>query len=100
LLQQFFAYGVVGLAMLAALYGSLWRRIVALPRGRSKGIFIGILLFVLVRGLAEAEPFDLLLPLWMITLLSCIADRSPETRMKSAFSIRVMAAGIPGSAAL
>src|SRR5579859_7905689 len=53
LLQQFFAYGVAGLLMLAALYGSLWRRIVALRGGSSKGILIGLMLFIMVRGLAE-----------------------------------------------
>jgi hypothetical protein len=32
------------------------------------------MLFIVIRGLAEAEPFDLLLPLWMITLMSAIVE--------------------------
>lgn len=38
----------------------------------SKMIFLSMLLFVAVRGLAEAEPFDLLLPLWAVVLLSLL----------------------------
>lgn len=74
LLQQFFAYGLAGLVMLIGLYGSLYQRIRRLPQGRAKAILAGIMLYVVVRGFAEAEPFDLLLPLWMITLIACSID--------------------------
>jgi exopolysaccharide production protein ExoQ len=74
MLQQFYAYGIVGVAMLLALYGSLYRQIRRLPRGPLKVVFRSILLFVLVRGLAEAEPFDLLLPLWLILLISSLIE--------------------------
>ena len=77
LLQQFFAYGLAGVFILIGLYSSLLRRILKLPRGPSKAVLIGILLYTIVRGFAEAEPFDLLLPLWMITLISCIVDTAP-----------------------
>ncbi len=101
LLQQFFAYGVAGLVMLVALYGSLWRRIIALSRGPSKGVLIGLMLFIVVRGLAEAEPFDLLLPLWMITLISCIVDRGRDAGTERAFlRPAIAAADIPGSSVL
>jgi exopolysaccharide production protein ExoQ len=70
LLQQFFAYGVVGIVMLVGIYGSLYRSIRSLPRGSTRSVLIGLLLFILIRGLAEAEPFDLLLPLWSIILIS------------------------------
>ena len=72
MLQQFWAYGAVGLIMLAGIYGSLFRRIRKLARGPERVLFLAILLYVLVRGLAEAEPFDLLLPLWMIVLFSLL----------------------------
>jgi exopolysaccharide production protein ExoQ len=72
LLQQFFAYGVAGVVMLCGIYGSLYWRIRRLPHRPTKIISLTILLFVIVRGMAEAEPFDLLLPLWAITLLSSI----------------------------
>jgi hypothetical protein len=38
------------------------------------------MLFIVIRGLAEAEPFDLLLPLWMITLISVTVQ---ETSMSN-----------------
>jgi hypothetical protein len=74
LLQQFFAYGAVGIVMLLGLYASLCRRIRNLPIGRPRTVLIGLMLFIVIRGLAEAEPFDLLLPLWMITLISVIVE--------------------------
>jgi exopolysaccharide production protein ExoQ len=81
LLQQFYSYGVAGIVMLCSLYGSLHRKIRRLSQGPLKIIFASILLFVLVRGLAEAEPFDLLLPLWAIVLLTMLvecADRAEQ----------------------
>jgi hypothetical protein len=83
LLQQFFAYGVAGVVILIAVYGSLYRRILTLPKGSSKAILIAIMLFIFIRGFVEAEPFDLLLPLWMITLISCIVDPAPEMRSET-----------------
>ena len=69
-LQQFFTYGLAGVAMLAGIYGTLYRSIRGIPRSSTRVVLSGLLLFILIRGLAEAEPFDLLLPLWSITLLS------------------------------
>ncbi len=74
LLQQFYAYGAAGILMLVGLYGSLYRQIRRLPRGPLKVLFLSILYFVVVRGLAEAEPFDLLLPLWSIVLISLLVE--------------------------
>jgi exopolysaccharide production protein ExoQ len=76
LLQQFYAYGMVGICMLAGLYGSFFRQIRRLPRNPLKIVFLSILLFTMVRGLAEAEPFDLLLPLWAIVLFSLLAEHA------------------------
>jgi exopolysaccharide production protein ExoQ len=72
LLQQFFAYGVAGVVMLIGLYGSLYWKIRRLSHQPTKLIFLTILLFVVIRGMAEAEPFDLLLPLWAITLIGSV----------------------------
>lgn len=74
MLQQFYAYGVVGVLMLVAIYGSVYQQIRKLPRGNLRLTFLSLLIFIVVRGLAEAEPFDLLLPLWSIILISLIAD--------------------------
>jgi exopolysaccharide production protein ExoQ len=70
LLQQFFAYGAAGVVMLAGLYGSFIGAIRRSPEKATRTALLALMLFILVRGLAEAEPFDLLLPLWAITGLS------------------------------
>lgn len=79
-LQQFYAYGAAGIAMLIGLYGSLYWKVRKLPCGPLNIVLTSILLFVVVRGLAEAEPFDLLLPLWTIVLFSILAHRETANR--------------------
>jgi O-antigen ligase len=72
LIQQFYAYGAVGIIMLFGLYGSLWQQIRRLAPCSLKAFAGGLLVFILVRGLADTEPFDLSLPLWAIMLFSVI----------------------------
>jgi len=75
-LQQFFAYGIAGLLMLAGLYGALFRQLRQIRELPRRLVLQSLLIYILVRGLAEAEPFDLLLPLWSIVLFSTLsADR-------------------------
>jgi exopolysaccharide production protein ExoQ len=74
LLQQFYSYGATGIVMLCGLYGSLYRQMRKLSGTQLQIIFVSLLLYILVRGLAEAEPFDLLLPLWAIVMLAMLAD--------------------------
>jgi len=76
LLTQFYAFGIVGVCLLIGIYGSLFRQMRRLPRGPLRIVFFSLLLFVVVRGLAEAEPFDLLLPLWSIVLISLLVERT------------------------
>jgi exopolysaccharide production protein ExoQ len=76
LLQQFFAYGLCGVVLLIGVYGSLYRRSRALPRGPERVALTAFLIYVVVRGLAEAEPFDLLLPLWLVTALTFLLRQS------------------------
>jgi hypothetical protein len=78
LIQQFYAYGVAGIVMLMGLYGSLWRQIRTLAPSSLKAFAGGLLLFIIVRGLADTEPFDLSLPLWAITLISSIVATQLE----------------------
>ena len=80
LLQQFFAYGVVGVVLLIGIYGSLYRRIRRLPGGPPRLVLVTLLLFIVIRGFAEAEPFDLLLPLWAITLFSALLASELDAR--------------------
>jgi exopolysaccharide production protein ExoQ len=74
LLQQLYAYGVLGVITLVGLYGSLYRQVRRLPRSPVRVLFLGLLLFIVVRGLAEADSFDLLFPLWSMVLISLLAN--------------------------
>jgi len=76
LLQQFYAYGVAGVLMLAGIYGSFYRQIRKIPAGPLRTLFVGLLLFVLVRGFADTEVFDLSLPLWAIALIGLTVART------------------------
>ncbi|MCU1225045.1 MAG: O-antigen polymerase [Edaphobacter sp.] len=75
-LEQFYSYGVAGLIMLCGLYGGLYLKVRKLSEGPLRMIFVGVLIFVIVRGFAEAEPFDLLLPLWANVLLISLVTRA------------------------
>jgi exopolysaccharide production protein ExoQ len=95
LIQQFYAYGVAGIVMLIGLYGSLWRQIRALAPSSLKAFAGGLLLFILVRGLADTEPFDLSLPLWAITLLSAILMSNSLPKDEDPDEFRPETAGAP-----
>jgi hypothetical protein len=75
LLQQFFAYGVCGIVLWAGVYGSLYRRLRLLLLDSERFILTAFLVFAMVRGLAEAEPFDLVFPLWLITVIALLVKR-------------------------
>jgi exopolysaccharide production protein ExoQ len=78
-LQQFYAYGVVGLVLLIGLYGGLWRYLRRLPKQEPMRVFFNsMILLVLVRGVTDTEPFDLSLPLWAITLIAALVGQQLE----------------------
>jgi exopolysaccharide production protein ExoQ len=98
LLQQFYAYGVVGICLLAGLYGSLYYQFRRLSRGPLKIFFVSMLLFIVVRGCAEAEPFDLLLPLWSIVVISPLAEHIRKEGIDTSFASQQIApAAVPPS---
>jgi exopolysaccharide production protein ExoQ len=76
LLQQFYAYGLVGVGMFLGIYASLYLQIRRLASGRLRTFLFAFLLFVLVRGCAEAERFDLSLPLWAIILFGLLIEHA------------------------
>lgn len=78
LLQQFYAYGAFGIFMLIGIYGSVWRQLRRLPDPSLKAFFLGMLLFVVVRGFADTEVFDLSLPLWFIVMIGALVQQSPH----------------------
>jgi exopolysaccharide production protein ExoQ len=79
-LQQFYAYGVVGVVMLIGIYGSVYRRLLQLEVSPQKVLFIGMLLFVLIHGLADTEPFDLSLPMWTIVMIAAVTQQLQRKR--------------------
>jgi hypothetical protein len=50
----------------------------------SKVICVSIVLFGIVRGFAEAEPFDLPLPLWAVVLLGVLVSEDAEVETSAA----------------
>jgi exopolysaccharide production protein ExoQ len=76
LLQQFYAYGIVGVILLIALYGSFYLQVKQLSSPSEKALFIALLFFIVVRGLGDTERFDLSFPLWSIALISLMLART------------------------
>jgi len=97
LLTQFYAYGLVGVCLLIGIYGSLHRQIRRLPRGPLRIVFLCLLLFVVVRGLAEAEAFDLLLPLWSIVLISLLLEHAVTLSDATSASLVAGRSDAPGA---
>jgi len=77
ILQQFYAYGVAGIGLLVGLYVAFWRQVRRLQAGATRTLLLGMLVFVVVRGMADTEPFDLSLPLWFVALVGLMLAR-PE----------------------
>lgn len=76
LIQQFYAYGLVGVCLFTGIYWSLYRNIHRLARGSRKTFFLAFLIFVLVRGTADTERFDLSFPLWAIVMISLLIEHA------------------------
>jgi exopolysaccharide production protein ExoQ len=79
LLQQFYAYGLAGIVMMIGLYGAFYRQARRLPIGPMRTLYQALLLFILIRGMADTEVFDFSLPLWVIVMLSLLAEQLRET---------------------
>jgi exopolysaccharide production protein ExoQ len=78
LLEQAYSYGAVGVVILCGVYGALYSNIRRMAQESSKVICTSIIIFVIVRGFAEADPFDLLLPLWTVVLLGVLVCQDAE----------------------
>jgi exopolysaccharide production protein ExoQ len=101
LLQQFYAYGAAGILLFAGVYISFYRQIRRLAKGSLRTLLIALLLFVLVRGLADTERFDFSLPMWAILMLSLVIEQAcsePVTLSRGNFALRQSAAFAPGQA--
>jgi O-antigen ligase len=88
LLQQFYLYGVVGVVMIAGLYGSFYRQVRRLAPGSLRPFLYAFLIFILIRGLADTEVYDFSFPLWAIVMFSVlleqVASKVPEAADVSA----------------
>lgn len=78
MLQQLYAYGAAGVVLLVGLYWSLFRQLRQLKAGAAKTMFLSFLGFIVVRGLAESDAFDLLFPMWAILLVSVLSSSEPD----------------------
>lgn len=87
ILQQFYLYGVVGILMMAGLYGSFIRQVRRLANGSHRAFFYSLLIFVLIRGLADTEVYDFSLPLWAIIMFSLLLEQT-EARPYMEFHAR------------
>lgn len=70
LLQQLFAYGLVGLAVVVGIYFSFFRQVHSTEPTPLRSFAMAVLVLVLVRGLVDTDQFELCFPLWLLTLLS------------------------------
>ncbi len=78
ILQQFYAYGLVGIGLFTGIYLSMFRQIRRLAKGRLRTFLLAFLIFVLVRGGADTERFDLSFPMWAIILFSLLVEQARE----------------------
>ena len=58
--------------MLTGLYLSFYRQARKLREPSLRVLLLGLLVFVIIRGLTDTETFDLTLPLWSIAMFSAI----------------------------
>lgn len=98
LLQQFYAYGVAGVVLMVGVYAAFWRQITRLSSGPARTFFLSLLIFALIRGLADTEWFDLSLPLWAVLLLSAVIEHLRTSREEQLPAATVMPGmGLPRS---
>ena len=83
LIQQFYAYGVVGVCLFTGIYWTLYRHIHRMMRGPRRTFFLAFLIFVLVRGMADTERFDLSLPLWAIVMIGLLVEQTRTAKKRT-----------------
>jgi exopolysaccharide production protein ExoQ len=82
LLQLFYTYGIVGILLFIAVYGSLYLQLRRQASASDKALFYGLLLFIVIRGLGDTDRFELTLPLWFVLLISSLLNTSQPTPIK------------------
>jgi O-antigen ligase len=69
-IQQFFAYGIVGVLVVCGAYWTFYRQARLCAKTSLRSLAIAILILTLVRGLVDTDRFELCFPLWLMTLLA------------------------------
>lgn len=69
-LQQFFEYGVAGIVIVAGMYWSFYQQARRAPGSELRNLALVLLIFALLRGLADTANFGLSYPLWIFAALS------------------------------
>lgn len=98
LLQQFYAYGLVGILLFIGIYGSLFTHIRRIAAGPTRTFFLAFLLFILLRGTADTERFDLSLPLWAVVMVSLLIEQARVLAVDASELIRPALASAPRQA--
>jgi exopolysaccharide production protein ExoQ len=78
LLQQFFSFGILGVVLAVGIYWAFFRQLRRAPDSGIKTLAATLLVFALVRGIADTENFDLSYPLWLMTMLSVLLASSMQ----------------------
>jgi exopolysaccharide production protein ExoQ len=78
LLQQFFSFGILGIILFVGIYWTFYRQLRRAPNSNIKTLAATLLVFALVRGIADTENFDLSYPLWLMTMLSVLLSSMPH----------------------
>jgi exopolysaccharide production protein ExoQ len=78
-LQQFFSYGVVGLFLSLAVYGSFYCQLRRVPRSPQLGLASAVFIYGLLHGLTDASHIELMLPSGMILLFAEWVGERPNT---------------------
>jgi O-antigen ligase len=70
LIQQLFAYGIVGTLIVIGVYWFFYRQVRTSQHIGLKSLATALLILVLVRGIVDTDRFELCFPLWLMTMLS------------------------------
>ncbi|PWT71411.1 MAG: hypothetical protein C5B60_10975 [Chloroflexi bacterium] len=69
-IQQFFAYGIVGVLVVGGVYSAFYRQARLCTKDSLKSLAIAMFILTVVRGLVDTDRFELCFPLWLMTLLT------------------------------
>jgi exopolysaccharide production protein ExoQ len=79
LLEQFFEYGLLGVAVTIALYLSLFFAAKRSAANNYRDLVFVVMLFAVIHGLTESLNLDLTVPLWLTAAVSIAFAQSSET---------------------